>query len=80
MLEQTNHFDPMRIDPDPNNEDNGDSASVLPSFAPNLFARESAQCEMLAPKLVGRERIVDELWDYLMINDILRIKVYGMGE
>ncbi|PKI35325.1 hypothetical protein CRG98_044275 [Punica granatum] len=53
MPEQTNYFDPMRIDPDPNNEDNGDSASVLPSFAPNLFARESAQCEMLAPKLVG---------------------------
>ncbi|OWM76563.1 hypothetical protein CDL15_Pgr005527 [Punica granatum] len=69
----------MGIDPDPNNEDNGDSASVLPSSAPNSFARETTQHEMLAPKLVGQERIVDELWDYLMTNDILRIGVYGMG-
>ncbi|XP_031388912.1 probable disease resistance protein At4g27220 [Punica granatum] len=79
MLEQTNHFDPIRIDPYPNNEDNGDSASVLPSSAPNSFARETIQHEMLAPKLVGREWIVDELWDYLMTNDILCIGVYGMG-
>ncbi|PKI43972.1 hypothetical protein CRG98_035648 [Punica granatum] len=60
MLEQTNHFDPMRIDTDPNNEGNGDSASDLPSSALNSFARETTQCEMLAPKLVGQERIVDE--------------------
>ncbi|PKI43976.1 hypothetical protein CRG98_035652 [Punica granatum] len=40
MLEQTDHFDPMRIDPDPNSEDNGDNASVQPSSAPNSFARE----------------------------------------
>ncbi|OWM76566.1 probable disease resistance protein At4g27220 [Punica granatum] len=79
MLEQTDHFDPMRIDPDPNSEDNGDNASVQPSSAPNSFAREIIWCEMLAPKLVGRERIVDELWDYLMTNDILCIGVYGMG-
>ncbi|PKI35324.1 hypothetical protein CRG98_044274 [Punica granatum] len=79
MLEQTNHFDPMRIDPNPNNEDNGDSALVLPSSAPNSFVRETIRREMLAPKLVGRERIVDELWDYLMTNDTLCIGVYGMG-
>ncbi|OWM76569.1 disease resistance protein At4g27190-like [Punica granatum] len=79
MLEQTNHFDPMRIDTDPNNEGNGDSASDLPSSALNSFARETTQCEMLAPKLVGQERIVDEVWDYLMTNDTLCIGVYGMG-
>ncbi|OWM76548.1 hypothetical protein CDL15_Pgr005512 [Punica granatum] len=62
-----------------NNQDNGDSASALPSSAPNSFSRETTQLEMLAPKLVGRERIVDELWDYLMTNDILSIGVYGMG-
>ncbi|PKI31925.1 hypothetical protein CRG98_047688, partial [Punica granatum] len=45
MLEQINRFDPMRIDPDPDNKDNGNSASVLPSSEPNTFVRETTQRE-----------------------------------
>ncbi|OWM76560.1 hypothetical protein CDL15_Pgr005524 [Punica granatum] len=75
MLEQLNHFKPTQTDPDPNNEANED----IDSSMRNSVAREITQLEMLAPKLVGRERVVDELWDYLMTNDILCIGVYGMG-
>ncbi|OWM66601.1 probable disease resistance protein At4g27220 [Punica granatum] len=81
MPVQSNHFDPMHIDPDPKNEANGGIASVLPlpSSGSTSVAREIRKHKMLAPKLVGGERIVDELWEYLMKNDILCIGVYGMG-
>ncbi|OWM66605.1 hypothetical protein CDL15_Pgr013822 [Punica granatum] len=75
MLEQLNHFKPTQIDPDPNNEANED----IDSSAQISLARETTQCEMLVPQSVGRERIVDELCDYLMKNDILCIGVHGMG-
>ncbi|PKI43988.1 hypothetical protein CRG98_035664 [Punica granatum] len=54
VLEQPNHFDPTQTDPDPNTEANED----IDSSALNLVAQRG----MLAPKLVGRDQIVDELW------------------
>ncbi|PKI43970.1 hypothetical protein CRG98_035646 [Punica granatum] len=50
-----------------------------PSDAQGYVNDWSGRERMLAPKLVGRDRIVDELWGYLTTNDILRIGVYGMG-
>ncbi|PKI43979.1 hypothetical protein CRG98_035655 [Punica granatum] len=50
-----------------------------PDLPEECHQADGMQVEMLAPKLVGRDQIVDELWGYLTTNDILCIGVYGMG-
>ncbi|OWM69527.1 disease resistance protein RPS2-like [Punica granatum] len=78
MIMQPDRFDPMQIDLDPNN---GGIASLLPQLSSGSIsaATDFKQDEMLAPKLTGRDFIVDKLWDFLMKDNILRIGVYGMG-
>ncbi|XP_031374298.1 disease resistance protein At4g27190-like [Punica granatum] len=83
LPEECHHTDAMQVDQNPRSERDQGMCAVFPQPSTELphDRGDSGGDAILVTELVGQEfkRRVNEIWDYVRKDDVLRIGIYGMG-